>query len=48
MTVATAKIGTRNQISLPRGVRRALGVGPGDTVLFIIEGDVVRLASPKT
>jgi len=44
MAVATAKVGTRNQLSLPRGVRKALGVEPGDTVLFILEGDEVRLA----
>ncbi len=43
MTVAAAKVSPRNQLSLPRGVRRALGIRPGDTVLFIVEGDQVRL-----
>ena len=43
MTVATAKISPRNQVALPRGVRKALGLHAGDTVLFIVEGDQVRL-----
>lgn len=43
MAVATAKVGPRNQVSLPRGIRRVLGIQPGDTVLFIVEGDSVRL-----
>jgi AbrB family looped-hinge helix DNA binding protein len=44
VTVETGKISTRNQVSLPKGVRQALGLQPGDTVLFIIQGEVVRLA----
>jgi AbrB family looped-hinge helix DNA binding protein len=43
MTATAAKVSPRNQLSLPRGVRRALGIQPGDTVLFIIEDDQVRL-----
>jgi len=44
MAVATAKVSSRNQLALPRGVRKALGIRPGDTVLFIIEDEQVRLA----
>ncbi|HOQ98307.1 MAG TPA: AbrB/MazE/SpoVT family DNA-binding domain-containing protein [Anaerolineae bacterium] len=43
MAIATARVSPRNQLSLPRAVRRALGIEPGDTVLFIVEGDNVRL-----
>lgn len=43
MTIATAKVSSRNQVSLPRGVRKALGIRPGDSVLFIVEDDQVRL-----
>lgn len=43
MAIAAAKVSPRNQLSLPRGVRKALGIRPGDTVLFIIEGDQVCL-----
>lgn len=43
MAIAAAKVSPRNQLSLPKGVRKALGIGPGDTVLFIVEGGQVRL-----
>ena len=43
MAVSTAKVSARNQVSLPRQARQALGIRPGDTVLFIVEGDEVRL-----
>jgi AbrB family looped-hinge helix DNA binding protein len=33
----TVKIGNRGQITIPREVRRVLGVGPGDRLMF--EGD---------
>jgi AbrB family looped-hinge helix DNA binding protein len=32
-----AKITSKGQITVPRAIRKALGVGPGDTLLF--EGD---------
>jgi antitoxin PrlF len=34
-SVVTAK----SQTTLPRGVRQALGVGPGDQLAYIVEGD---------
>ena len=36
-TVATAKITSKGQITLPKEVRRRLGVGPGDQVEFVEE-----------
>ncbi len=43
MTVTAAKVSPRNQLSLPKGVRRALDIHPGDVVLFIVEEGQVRL-----
>jgi antitoxin PrlF len=34
MLVAKAKITSKDQITVPREVRRKLGVGPGDRLLF--------------
>jgi len=34
MPVVKAKITSKNQITVPREVRRRLGVGPGDKLLF--------------
>jgi len=35
-----ATIGARGRVTLPAGVRAALGVESGDTVVFRVEGDV--------
>jgi len=43
MKTAAAKIGSRYQLVLPKEARQALGVEPGDVVLFLIEGNAVRL-----
>jgi antitoxin PrlF len=32
-------ITTKSQTTLPSGVRQALGVGPGDRLAYIVEGD---------
>jgi len=48
MRTLTAKLSSRCQMVLPKEVRRVLGVGPGDVVFLIIEGDTVRmLPKPK-
>jgi AbrB family looped-hinge helix DNA binding protein len=48
MHMAVAKVGSRGRIALPREVREHLGLGEGDTVLFLLDGDQVRLArSPE-
>jgi antitoxin PrlF len=41
-------ITARSQTTLPRGVRQALGVGPGDRLAYIVEGDraVIMKADP--
>ncbi|HEY2120471.1 MAG TPA: AbrB/MazE/SpoVT family DNA-binding domain-containing protein [Candidatus Acidoferrum sp.] len=38
-----AKITSKGQITVPREVRRVLGVGAGDRLLFETEGDKVRV-----
>jgi AbrB family looped-hinge helix DNA binding protein len=40
------KISSKGQITLPKKVREALGVEPGDQVRFLILGDQVRLVKP--
>jgi len=38
-----AKITTKGQITIPKEVREALGVGAGDSVQFVLEGDEALL-----
>ncbi len=40
------KLSSKGQITLPKPVREALGVGPGDQVRFLILGDQVRIVKP--
>lgn len=35
----SAKVSTKNQISLPSELRRTLGIAPGDRVAITLEGD---------
>lgn len=46
MAIARSKLTAQGQISVPAGVRRKLGVGPGSVVEWTEEGDsvVVRRA----
>jgi AbrB family looped-hinge helix DNA binding protein len=39
----TSKLSSKNRITLPKTVRVALGVGPGDTIIYEIEGAAVRI-----
>ena len=47
MKTATSTITTRYQTSIPKTVRTALGVGPGDRIRYIFEGGAVRLVALK-
>ena len=40
----SAKITSKGQITVPKAVRDALGVGPGDALVFRVEGDRAVLA----
>ena len=42
----TAKITSKGQITIPAEVRRALGVGEGDMVIFEADGEGIRMV-PK-
>jgi antitoxin PrlF len=40
-----SRITTRSQTTIPRGVREALGILPGQDVGYIIDGEQVRLVN---
>ncbi len=37
------KVTTKGQVTIPREIRDRLGIHPGSTVEFTVDGDVVRL-----
>ncbi len=39
----TSTVTSKGQTTLPREVRDALGVSPGERIIYEIEGDVVRI-----
>jgi antitoxin PrlF len=41
--MATAKMTTKGQVTVPKPVRDRLGLRPGDEIEFVEEGGVVRL-----
>jgi len=41
MTLAHSKVTARGRISVPAGVRRKLGIGPGSILEWVEEGDDV-------
>ena len=43
MTMIASKITSKGQTTLPKPVRDALGVKPGDRVYYFIDGDQVRI-----
>ena len=43
MKTATARVGAKNQIVVPKAVREALDIEPRDSLLFLIDGDTVLL-----
>lgn len=47
MKTATSTITTRYQTSVPKAVREALGVGQGDRLRYVVNGDVVQLIALK-
>jgi len=47
-SVLKSKITKRSQTTLPRAVKNALHVGPGDELGYAIDGDEVRLVNVAT
>ena len=43
--VDNAKVMAKGQITIPKDVRKVLGVEPGDRVSFIVEGNTVRIVN---
>lgn len=43
-----ARITSKGQITVPREIRRALGVGPGDRLLFEKKEDGIRVRPVRT
>ena len=43
MALQASKLSSKGQITLPRDVRKAIGAHPGDTIVYEVEGDTVRI-----
>lgn len=43
--IDSAKVMARGQVTIPADVRKALGVGEGDRVSFVVDGDDVRIVN---
>lgn len=43
----TVTITERGQVTLPADIRRLLGVGPHDQVVFTVDGDKVHVQPPE-
>lgn len=41
------RIGAKGQVQIPPDIRQALGVGPGDNLLFEVQGQEVRVRGTK-
>lgn len=41
--MATAKITSKGQVTIPKEIRRQLGVRPGDEIDFVPENGVIRV-----
>ncbi len=44
-SVVKARLGAKAEVVIPKPVRDALGIKPGDEFAFVIEGDQVRVVS---
>src|SRR5258708_34369120 len=43
VSILKVRLGTKAQVVLPKEARQALGLKPGDTFAFVIDGDDVRV-----
>jgi AbrB family looped-hinge helix DNA binding protein len=44
---ASARVSSKGQVTIPRGVREALGLAPGDRIVYEVEGSRVLLRKAK-
>jgi len=42
-----ARMTSKGQVTIPKAVREALGIGEGDSLLFEVEGDEVRVRAVR-
>jgi|WetSurMetagenome_2_1015567.scaffolds.fasta_scaffold132302_3 AbrB family looped-hinge helix DNA binding protein len=47
MTEVRTKIGAGGRVVLPAEFRKAMGVGPGDEVIVVLDGGEVRILTPR-
>ena len=47
MTKLLAKIGEGGRLVIPAEYRKALGVGTGDDVMLILDGESIHISTPK-
>ena len=47
MSVITTHLGKGGRLVIPAEYRKALGLEPGDPVVLALEGNAVRLATPR-
>lgn len=45
MFVDNAKVMAKGQITIPKDIRKVLGVASGDRITFIVEGNSVRIVN---
>lgn len=43
VTVRKVRLGAKAQVALPKEARQALGLKPGDTLAFVIDGEDIRV-----
>ncbi len=43
MQAVAARLSSKYQVVIPKQIREILGLGPQDTVLFLVDGDTVIL-----
>lgn len=45
MFVDNAKVMAKGQVTIPKDIRKVLGVASGDRITFIVEGNTVRIVN---
>ena len=43
--IDSAKVMTKGQVTIPKDVRKTLGISNGDRISFIVEGNTVRIVN---
>ena len=43
--VDNAKIMAKGQVTIPKDIRKVLGVASGDRIMFVVEGNTVRIVN---